>query len=310
LKKVIGAWNAIRALSVGPPTRQLAGPDHPVKEESMKTLRRLNLADLKLGLDDLMGTKRQKALVLSPLGGAYAAPLTAKHAAISALPAALTGKPLSDELTDADELHDAYGSAAILYIDAALRVPGLPTAQVDALRRIKAFLPRNEDLQASYADEAAAAKKRRETLDADAELQADLKALPVVGGGTLLDWVNAHLEAGVRLGALLSARADADSGARSKASALRSQTVALLNRARGAILDAMEADASLPRDLDGQIFGYFDELEERRTAAAQAAKSAAKAREKAKAEAQAKADAGAKTDGTTPPAATTSTPNK
>ena len=281
----------------------------------MRTFRRLNLADLKLGLDDLEA-KRQNALTLSPIGAAYAAPIAAKHAAINALPAALTGKPLADELTDADQKHDGFGLAAIEYAEAMLRVPGLPEAQSDALRRIKAFLPRQEDLQASYADEAAAARKRREKLDASSELQADLRSFPVPGGGTLLDWVNAHLDAGVKLGAILSNRADADTGARSKAHALRSQTVALLNRARGAILDGVAADASLPRDLDGQIFAYLDELEERRAIAAQAAKSAAKAREKEKAEAEAKtkseaeakaeadakakaeADAKAKADGT------------
>lgn len=277
---------------VAPPTRRIAGPNDPVMEETMRSYLRLNLADLKLGLDDLTA-KRQKALTLSPIGAAYAAPIAAKQAAINALPAALTGKPLADELTSADEQHDGYGAACIDFVDTYLRVPGLPTKHTEALHRIKAFLPRSEDLQASYADEAAAAKTRSEKLDGSTELQDDLKLFPVVGG-TLLDWVGLHLGGGAKLGSLLSDRADADNGARSKASALRSQTVGLLNRARGAILDAVDADDSLPRDLDGQIFGYFDELEELRVTAAQAAKSAAKAKEKAKAEAKAKADAEAK----------------
>ena len=262
----------------------------------MRTFRRLNLADLLLGLNNLEEPKRQAALLLSPIGAAYAAPIAVKHVAIKALPAALTGKPLADELTETDQRHDGFGLSSIEYVDATLRIPTLTDAQTDALRRIKAFLPRVEDMQASYADEAAAAQKRRETLDASPELQADLKSFPVVGGGTLLDWVNEHLDAGRRIGALLSGRADADTGARSKAAALRSQTVALLNRARGAILDAVHADEKLPRDLDGQIFAYFDELEERRAIAAQAAKSAAKTREKEKAKAEADAKAKAEAD--------------
>jgi hypothetical protein len=279
-----------------------------VKEETMRRYLRLNLADLKLGLDDL-NAKRLKALTLSPIGAAYAAPIAAKHAAVSALPAALTGAPLADELTSADEQHDGYGNACIELVDAYLRVPGLPPPHTDALRRIKAFLPRPEDLQASYADEAAAAGKRREKLDASTELQDDLKLFPVVGG-TLLDWVRLHLDGGARLGSLLSNRADSNTGARSKANALRSQTVALLNRARGAVLDAVDADDTLPRDLDGQIFGYFDELEERRAAAAQAAKSAAKTRAKAKEEAKAEADAKAKADAAKPAEPPATPPNK
>jgi F0F1-type ATP synthase membrane subunit b/b' len=82
----------------------------------------------------------------------------------------------------------------------------------------------------------------------------------------------------------LSGRADLDTGARAAAGTLRSQTVGLLNRARAAIADDVAQNEKLPRDLDGQIFGYLDELEERREAAARAAKAASKKAEAKKAE--------------------------
>ena len=143
---------------------------------------------------------------------------------------------------------------------------------------MRAFLPHPEEMRASYADEAAAAKRRRETLEATPQLAADLALFPVPGGGTLLDWVGLHLGAGLHLSTLLSGRADLDNGARRGAGVLRVQTVALLNRARAAVADDVEANPALPRDLDGQIFGFLDELEERRDASASAARSAAKAK--------------------------------
>ena len=75
---------------------------------------------------------------------------------------------------------------------------------------------------------------------------------------------------------MLSQRADTDTTLRKSAAALRSETVGILNELRRAVAREQERRADLPKDLDAQIFGYFDLLEEQREAANRAAKAAAK----------------------------------
>lgn len=84
------------------------------------------------------------------------------------------------------------------------------------------------------------------------------------------------LNAGQKLSELLSDRADATPGSRSEASKLRSETIALLNRARRAIADECAISKVLPSDLDGQVWGYLDELERFRADAVARARNAAK----------------------------------
>ncbi len=66
------------------------------------------------------------------------------------------------------------------------------------------------------------------------------------------------------MGALLGQRADADTGARSKAGKIRTSTLAVLGRFRGALGDEVEVNKALPRDLDAQVFGLFDQLAQMR----------------------------------------------
>ena len=70
-----------------------------------------------------------------------------------------------------------------------------------------------------------------------------------------------------KLSTLLSMRGDIDTKARKAASKLRSETVGLLNRLRAALADDIAVNPSLPRDLDAQLFGYFDVLEAQRKTA-------------------------------------------
>jgi hypothetical protein len=102
-------------------------------------------------------------------------------------------------------------------------------------------------------------------------LEADLKMFPIAGGLTLLDWVSDFLAAGQSLHELLSSRADVDESGRKDASKIRSGTIGLLNRCRAAIADEVDDDPKLPRNLDQQVFAYFDELEGMRAAAPAAA---------------------------------------
>jgi len=70
---------------------------------------------------------------------------------------------------------------------------------------------------------------------------------------------------------VLSERADVPSKPRAGAGRLRSEIIGLLSRFRNALHDELAYDAenakALPVDLDEQVFGYFDELEQMRAAA-------------------------------------------
>ena len=229
----------------------------------MASFRNLVLHDLKLGLADLLDS-RQKALVSTKAGQSYQAMLAQKREAIDALPPALVGgRPLAAELADTDEVHDGYGAALWHLTEAYLSLPGASPEIVAAARRIRAaFIPKLDELGESYASEAAKAQARR---DDEKELKADLKLFPVAGSKTLQHWVDQFLTAGEKLDELLGQRAEKDTGGRKDAGKLRVATIGMLTRLRGAIADELDHDAKLPRNLETQIFGYFDQLAKMRT---------------------------------------------
>lgn len=224
-------------------------------------MRNLLLEDLKLGLDDLFG-KREAHLLKSATGRTYAPLLRKKRDEITALPEELVGgKPLAQQLASEDGVHDSYGGALYLVLEAYRRLsPYEPELAELAEKLEQALIPGLDELRATYATETAAAKKRLEKL---AALQADLARFPTAGGKTLHDWTKRYLEAGSRLDDLLSKRADVaarDSGDRSDAAVLRTVTIGLISRARAALADELDADGALERNLDALVFGYFDEL--------------------------------------------------
>lgn len=229
----------------------------------MSRFRYLNLADLKLGLDDLL-SKRLPNLVLCKIGQGYVPMLQGKQKAIDALSLALTGgRPLVEALATTDGEHDGYGGAIWHLTEAYLRLPVQNAAMLESVMRIRAALiPNLSGLNDSYADEAEAAIRRKNEL---AQIESDLKAISVnMGGTSLYDWATGFLGAGERLSVLLSERADAPSGGRTGSQKLRSETIALLNRARSAIADECATSTTLPQDLEAQIWGYLDELEKQR----------------------------------------------
>jgi len=224
----------------------------------------LNLADAALGLDDLL-TKRLSTLTLSAIGKGYVPILTTKRKAIEALPPALLGKPLAQELEQTDFEHDGLGRGLWLQTESYLRLPNVPAEVLAAAKRIRAaFIPELGRLQESYADEAQAAKSRAAAI---ITLEADLKSFPLAAGQTLYDWAVGFNASGEKLSTLLSMRGDIDTKSRKAAAKLRSETVGLLNRLRAALADDIDVNPTLPRDLDAQIFGYFDVLEAQRKAA-------------------------------------------
>ena len=91
--------------------------------------------------------------------------------------------------------------------------------------------------------------------------EGDLQRFPLAGGKTLLDAATAFLEAGERIHRALSDRADVPKGARREAAKIRSVTIGLLGRLRADASREVNKNPALPRDLEPQIFGYFDTLE-------------------------------------------------
>ncbi|UQA54982.1 hypothetical protein [Polyangium aurulentum] len=236
-------------------------------------MRNLILADLKLALRELLGA-RNADLLLSGTGKVYAPQLAHKLTEIEALPEALTGgRPFAQELAEADDTHDGHGEAIYYQIEALLRLPFTEAEQKASLQRIRdAFVPRLGVLRDAYADEAAAAAKNRPAL---AALKDELMSVsvPVPQGATLYDWASAFVDAGDKMGKLLSDRSLAGSGAvGAQALQLRSATIGLLSRFRSALADEITHDANLPRNLDARVFSYFDELQGMREQAAKAAK--------------------------------------
>jgi hypothetical protein len=237
-------------------------------------MRYISLAALKVALANLFGD-RHAALVLSGAGKTYEPILLEKKQLIDALPESAEGKPLAEALAEADDEHDGFGAAIWHLTEAYLRWPKLPAHVRGAIERVRAaFSPELDVLQATYVQEVHAGIQNKKDLDT---LKADLQLIPIAEGLTLLDWAAGYVGGAEQIGALLSQRADADTGARSKAGKIRTSTLAVLNRFRGALGDELEINKALPKDLDAQVFGLFDQLAQMRADALAGKKSAAPA---------------------------------
>lgn len=228
----------------------------------MRTMRKLTFDDLFLGLKDLITTRRTD-LDASAIGAAYSPQFVARAAQFEELTVRQPTRANVTELAHADDNYDGFGQGIWLYTEAVLVTPGISeNVRQSALRIREAFIPGRSVLADTYAEEAARAKRSRPKL---AELEKDLKSLPVPDGKTLFDWVNGFLDAGDSLDVLLSDRSTTEAahdGA--QVTALRANTLGLLRRFREALRDDVAANASLPRDLESRVFAYIDELADRR----------------------------------------------
>lgn len=224
----------------------------------------LTLANLKLALDNLLDVKTA-LLASTQMGVSFRPLLEAKRNEINALPEALTSKrPLAAELVETDDRHDDSGASIWHMCEAVKRSPlALAEEKAAALRVQQALVPERRVLKAAHADEAAAAKKNREKLSA---LEPDLKLLVYPGGKTAYDLALSYIDAGEKLDTLLQDRANIKASAElsEKARQVRQSTLKLLSNFRAALQDSVEGDAALPRNLEALVFGYFDELSERR----------------------------------------------
>lgn len=229
-------------------------------------MRHIPLGSIFLGLDDLL-TKRVAALESFDAGKASVKLLTNQRAKIDALPTALTGLPHADELADADDRHDGIGSAIWFITEAYIRHPDTTPEMLGAAKKIReVFIPSLDALGATYEVEAKTAK------DNQGEVAALTNALMLfpVAGGTLLTWVQSFLAAGESLDTFLSKRADAKD--RKIAAQLRTEAMGTLTRLRKTLKVEQKNDPSLAADLDDQVFGYFDLLEDKAADAAVAKK--------------------------------------
>jgi hypothetical protein len=233
-------------------------------------MRHILLQSLHLGLADLL-TKRLAPLQSFANGAANVPLLTIQHTKMSALPAALLGLPLTEELDSADERYDGIGGGLFFITEAYLRHPDTTPDMRTAAKQIRTeLIPALDALSGTYESEAMHAKAQKAQL---ANLKPALDMFPVVGG-TLYDWAVNFIAAGEKLDTLLSERADAKD--RAEAAALRSDTLGLLNRLRKSLKTEQKLNPALPADLDAQVFGYFDLLE------AKAAEAKAEAKRNAK----------------------------
>lgn len=229
----------------------------------MRNMRKLTVDDLYLALKDLT-TSRNADLHASAVGKMYAPLFVSRVPLFEDVAERKTTRSNAAELGDADDHHDGFGQGIWLYTEAILLTPSVSeTTRNAALRIREAFIPVRSILSDSYAEEAARAKKNRAKV---AELEKDLKSLPVPDGQTLYDWVIAFLDAGDLLDKLLSERSTVEAAASvgTSTTLLRATTIGLLRRFRESLRDEVAANAALPRDLEARVFAYVDELADRR----------------------------------------------
>ncbi len=215
------------------------------------------LTDLKLVLPDLLDKKRS-LLEGTNTGKTYLPLLAEQLTAIDALPAEVqAGTPLAAELGERDVEHDGFGGAVWHMVEAYARCPAVSDDIRAAAERIRGqFIPVLGELQHTYAAEADRARDRTAVLD---DFKDDLKLFPVAEKQTLLDWIQGYLDAGLSLNELLSDRADTPLDSRAGAGALRTRTLGLLSRMRGALGDEVATNKKLPRDLEAKVFAFFDQ---------------------------------------------------
>lgn len=218
---------------------------------------RATLEDLRAFLTFLTRTRREELITVPSIDFRTRA-LDACLASIEALRALPAGeRSNASQLVEADTLHDTYARAIRAVALAHLEVPGSSeVVRASARKVIELAVPRADETRASYADEAARAAERAPLIEA---ARADFERIPTADGENLYVWTQRMLAAARSLGALLEGRADAEGG-RSHVPQLRSEAIALVQRTREHVADALAHDPDAARRADARLFGYFDTL--------------------------------------------------
>lgn len=230
-------------------------------------MRHLTLDDLRLGLKDLL-EDHDEDLNRSMTGKLYRPLIAQKRAELEGLSESTERSlPFAAELAETDAAHDALGASIHHLTQAIILNPAIDESTKEvAARTQQAFVPTLGVLQARYADQAAAADRKRPLFD---ELRPELERIDVPGGSNLAEWVVTFLDQGDRIGQLLDKRAEAGVGVEKVAhgGVLRSSAVGLLGRFRQAIRDEVASGADLPSDYEARIFAFIDQLSRTRAEA-------------------------------------------
>ena len=227
----------------------------------------LNFQDIVLVCNDML-TQRKPDVELSFAGKAMVPMLEAYVKKSEKLfPGISSGKvPFAAELGTEDMFHDASGSSIIKMSDAYLGHPEVNKQVKDVMRMVRqTYITEGEELQGTYANEAANAIQRKALL---ATHEAELKSIPLAPMGdppvpaSLYDWVSSFLASGERIGVLLAQRADKEGKAH--AGLLRSEMLGILDSFRENLKREAKLLGALPADIDTRVFGYMDMMIEAR----------------------------------------------
>ncbi len=227
----------------------------------------MTLRDVRAALPDLIDN-RAEALEGTHAGQIFLPALENIRRKLDELPEGDDGE-LVRALALEDARHDGYAAAVWFMTEAYLRMPDLTPADRHDLEMLRdTVVPRPSELSAPYAHEAAKAKERAAAMTE--ALKRILERYPVRGGISLLEWMNSYLASGDRLQRLLSQHnVDKSFGegyeAPLDAGRLRGRAVGLLSQLRETLHHELYEDFERWRKVDKLVFGYCDQLAERRS---------------------------------------------
>ncbi len=221
-------------------------------------MKRLSLADLRLGLKELLENRHDR--VFSCLSGRLYGPLLSNQClAIDSLPPKLACERESRTNLDLDSDETA---AFFLQCETYDTQPGIDPVVFSAVRRVRnSLLP---DLPAIYAQSASQVYLVGKWQKAE-EWAACWKS-PFNQEGSSMPTADAlgsnFWKQGLDSFDLMSENKDFSlfENERELAIDIRNATIGLLQAFRKSLVKEIDADLNLPRDLDFLIFGYFDQL--------------------------------------------------
>lgn len=221
----------------------------------------LTLDELRTGLQNLLEGDRREKLDLVPAAPIYEPDFVRLLAAITALPPELRGLPLAALLKQADVRRDTF--LRLVHLLGAL-IALCPTVPEDiraaAAKMVATFAPSLLAVNDPYAVSAAKAEQLQPEYD---EQRPGLATIPTPDGRSAEAWVGDYLDAALETGRLLSGRAKdlAETPSRAQAGALRGEAIGTLAEFRNVVARTVKNNPDLPRTLEADIFGLFDEMQ-------------------------------------------------
>ena len=221
----------------------------------------LDLGELQLAVTELARGERKTAFEQTKASGIYMPSLDAWLVRVEKLPPEVMKLPKVELLKSADGRRDALARAIWHLSQATLVHPDIAgEVELAATVATEHFVPDLSVTRQTYAEASRAAVSNTTDLETH---RAALAKLQTPEGKTLADWVTSFAQAGQTLGALHQDRGTevANSSTRAGAGPLRSEIIGTLNEMRSVIQREVATNLTLARNLEAQIFGYFDELQ-------------------------------------------------